>query len=68
MLSFLCKNLDYKPQSICLVFSRLHKQIMEIGGTKLKSAETKVNQVTLQIDQVVGMQTKANVNIKTANR
>ena len=41
---------------------------MDIGGSKLKSAESKVNHVSTQIDQIVGLQTKANVNIKTAKR
>ena len=41
---------------------------MDIGGSKLKSAESKVNHVSLQIDQVTGLVTKANVNKKTAKR
>jgi len=47
---------------------RLHKQIMDIGGTKLKAAESRVNLVNTQIDQITGHITKAGVNIKTAKR
>ena len=46
----------------------LHKQIMEIGGTKLKAAESRVNLVSSQIDQIMGHITKANVAKKNASR
>ena len=46
----------------------LHKQIMEIGGSKLKTAESKVIMVNNQIDTITGRITKANVGVKTARR
>ena len=50
------------------LIDRLHRQIMDIGGTKLKAAESKVNLVTSQIDQIMGHITKANVAIKNSKR
>lgn len=47
---------------------RLHKQIMDIGGTKLKAAESRINVVQTQIDQIAGNITRANVAVKTAKR
>ena len=47
---------------------RLHKQIMDIGGSKLKVAQQRVDTVNGQIDLVTGEITKLNVSIKTAQR
>ena len=41
---------------------------MDIGGIKLKAAESRMNLVQTQIDQVTGHITKANVAVKTAER
>ena len=49
-------------------FYRLHRQIMDIGGTKLKAAESRINLVQTQIDQITGHITRANVAVKTAKR
>ena len=46
----------------------LHKQIMDIGGTKLKTAESKLIMINNQIDTTTGRITKANVAVKTAQR
>ena len=48
--------------------SRLQAQILEIGGLKLKSVETRLSLVVNQIDKLMGQVTKANVAIKTAQR
>lgn len=50
--------------SVC----RLHKQIMDIGGTKMKAAQACVDAVNNKIDSVTGQITKAQVGIKTAER
>lgn len=47
---------------------RLHKQIMDIGGTKMKAAQSCVDAVNNKIDTVTGQITKAQVGIKTAER
>lgn len=47
---------------------RLHKEIMEIGGSKMKAAQHRVDAISKQIDEVTGMITKCQVAIKTANR
>ncbi|KAJ7381328.1 Structural maintenance of chromosomes protein 4 [Desmophyllum pertusum] len=47
---------------------RLHKQIMEIGGAKLKTQQGRVDVLTKAMDEVVGQITKANVAIKTCHR
>jgi len=47
---------------------RLQDQIMEIGSSKLKTAELRVTQVNHLIDQLTSQMTKANVAIKTAVR
>ncbi len=47
---------------------QLHKQIMDIGGNKLKAAESKLHMVNNQIDTITGHVTKANVAAKTARR
>lgn len=47
---------------------RLHKQIMDIGGTKMKAAQACVDAVNNKIDSVTGQITKAQVGIKTAER
>ena len=41
---------------------------MEIGGTKLKTAESKLIMINNQIDGITGRITKANVGVKTAKR
>ena len=46
----------------------LHKQIMEIGGSKLKTAESKLIMVNNQMDTITGRITKATVGVKTAKR
>lgn len=53
---------------ICNLFCRLHKQIMDIGGTKMKAAQSCVDAVNNKIDTVTGQITKAQVGIKTAGR
>lgn len=47
---------------------KLHKQIMDIGGTKMKAAQSCVDAVNNKIDTVTGQITKAQVGIKTAGR
>ncbi len=47
---------------------KIHKQIMDIGGNKLKAAESKLIMVNNQIDVVMAKITKANVAVKTAKR
>ena len=47
---------------------QLHKQIMDIGGSKLKAAESKLIIINNQIDIITGKITKANVGVKTAKR
>ncbi|XP_070539333.1 structural maintenance of chromosomes protein 4-like [Ptychodera flava] len=47
---------------------KLHKQIMDIGGSKLNSQQAKVDGVTTEIDKCTGAITKANVAIKSADR
>ncbi|XP_027044472.1 structural maintenance of chromosomes protein 4-like [Pocillopora damicornis] len=47
---------------------KLHKQIMEIGGSKLKMQQDRVDVLTNAVDEVVGQMTKANVAIKTCHR
>ena len=41
---------------------------MDIGGTKLKTAESKLIMINNQIDTTTGRITKANVAVKTAQR
>ena len=41
---------------------------MDVGGSKLKAAESRVNIVQTQIDSVTGSITKAGVALKTAQR
>lgn len=53
---------------ICNLLCRLHKQIMDIGGTKMKAAQSCVDAVNNKIDTVTGQITKAQVGIKTAER
>ena len=56
-------------KSCCLnLISRIHKQIMDIGGTKLKAVESRLALINSQVDQLTGLLTKANVAIKTAER
>ncbi|XP_073255953.1 structural maintenance of chromosomes protein 4-like [Porites lutea] len=47
---------------------KLHKQIMEIGGAKLKTQQGRVDVMTKAMDEVAGQITKANVAIKTCQR
>ena len=46
----------------------LHNQIMDIGGAKMAAAQSCVDVISQQIDQVTGQITKANVGVKTAER
>ncbi|XP_067017263.1 structural maintenance of chromosomes protein 4-like isoform X2 [Acropora muricata] len=46
----------------------LHKQIMEIGGAKLKMQQGRVDVLTKAIDDTAGQITKANVAIKSCQR
>ena len=41
---------------------------MAIGGNKLKGVEARIDLIQNQIDQVMGLITKANVAVKTAKR
>lgn len=41
---------------------------MDIGGAKLQAAQSRVDVITRQIDEVTGQITKANVGVKTAER
>ena len=41
---------------------------MDIGGSKLKAAEARVNLVQTEIDRLQGVVTKATVAVKTAER
>lgn len=47
---------------------KLHKQIMEIGGSKLKIQQDRVDVLSKAVDEVVGQMTRANVAIKTCRR
>jgi len=51
---------------ICLC--RLHNQIMDIGGSKMGAAQSRVNSIQTQIDNVEGQITKAQVGVKTSQR
>ncbi|EDO40646.1 predicted protein [Nematostella vectensis] len=46
----------------------LHRQIMDIGGAKLKGQQSRLDAATKACDEVQGQITKASVGIKTANR
>jgi hypothetical protein len=50
------------------VFDSLHKQIMDIGGNKLKMVESRLNVISTQIDQTTGLMNKASVAVKSAKR
>lgn len=50
------------------VVDQLHKQIMDIGGNKLKAVQSRVDAISNNIDQVVGQITKTKVGIKTSQR
>lgn len=41
---------------------------MDIGGSKMKAAQHRVDAISKQIDEVTGMITKCQVAIKTAKR
>ena len=60
----------FKNKNPCCLnlISRIHKQIMDIGGTKLKAVESRLALINSQVDQLTGLLTKANVAIKTAER
>ncbi|XP_076435848.1 structural maintenance of chromosomes protein 4-like [Babylonia areolata] len=47
---------------------RLHKQIMDIGGSKLQAAQSRVDAIGRKIDEATGQITKVNVGVKTAER
>ena len=47
---------------------RLHKQIMDIGGSKLQAVQARVDAIARKIDEATGQITKANVGVKTAER
>ena len=47
---------------------KLHDKIMEIGSTKMKSQQAKLDKVNMEVDKAVGAITKAKVAIKNANR
>ncbi|XP_077988154.1 structural maintenance of chromosomes protein 4-like [Glandiceps talaboti] len=47
---------------------KLHKKIMEIGGSRLNSQQAKLDSITGEIDKCTGQITKANVAVKTADR
>ncbi len=47
---------------------KIHKQIMDIGGNKLKAAESKLIMINTHIDQITGRKTKASVAKKTAQK
>ena len=49
-------------------FFRLHKQIMDIGGNKLKAVQCRVDAISNNIDQVTGQITKTKVGVKTSER
>ena len=52
--------------SLCYV--RLHQQIMDIGGNKLKAVQSSLDMINGRIDQTTGLINKANVAVKTAKR
>ena len=41
---------------------------MEIGGSKLQAAQSRVDAIGRRIDEATGQITKANVGVKTAER
>ncbi|KAL3847105.1 hypothetical protein ACJMK2_018035 [Sinanodonta woodiana] len=47
---------------------RLHKQIMDIGGSKIHAVQSRVDAISNQIDQTTGNITKSSVGAKTAER
>ncbi|XP_070213062.1 structural maintenance of chromosomes protein 4-like [Littorina saxatilis] len=47
---------------------RLHNQIMEMGGSKLQAAQSRVDAIGRKIDEATGQITKVNVGVKTAER
>ena len=63
-----CRNTQQGATCRLLPHCRIHKKIMDVGGTKLKAAESRVNLVQTQIDQVNGTITKAGVALKTSQR
>ena len=46
----------------------LHDKIMEIGNSKMKGQQAKLDKVNMEIDKTIGAITKAKVAIKNANR
>lgn len=47
---------------------QLQKQIMDIGGNKLKAVQCRVDAISNNIDQVTGQITKTKVGVKTSER
>ena len=41
---------------------------MEIGGSKMKAAQSRVDAISKQVDEVTGQITKLQVHIKTSKR
>ena len=65
-MPLLCVAVGYYIACTCC--SSLHKEIMNIGGSKLKAVESRLSMVQAQIDQINGHVTKAKVSAKTATR
>ena len=47
---------------------RLHDKIMEVGGSRVQSQQSKVDQLSSEMDTCTVAVTKANVAIKTSER
>lgn len=47
---------------------RLHDKIMEVGGSRVQSQQSKVDELSSEIDTCTAAVTKANVAIKTSER
>jgi len=53
---------------VFMLLIRLHQQIMDIGGNKLKAVQSRLDMISGQIDQTTGLKNKANVAVKSAKR
>jgi len=60
--------LGIKVVNWLLFCNRLHQQIMDIGGNKLKAVQSLLDMINGRIDQTTGLKNKANVAVKTAKR
>ncbi|RDD47674.1 Structural maintenance of chromosomes protein 4 [Trichoplax sp. H2] len=62
------EKLEKRSSKVEEVVKRLHTQIMEIGGTKLKVQQERLDKVINQIDQANATITKSKVAIKTNDK